>query len=75
MDRKIRKELIDNLAVSVSITARALGTGEYACYSGIKSGDIPAIKVGNRLRVPTAWLRRKLDIEPQARKPDGVEAA
>jgi hypothetical protein len=63
VDRKIRRALSDNLAVSVSIASRALNTGEYAVYTAIKSGDIPSIKVGRRLMVPTAPLLKMLGIE------------
>ena len=64
VDRKIRKALTENLAVSVSTASKALGTGEYATYTGIKAGDIPSIKVGRRIMVPTAPLRKMLGIEP-----------
>jgi hypothetical protein len=63
MDRKIRKVLTENLAVSVSTASKALGTGEYATYTAIKSGDIPSIKVGRRIMVPTAPLMRMLGID------------
>jgi hypothetical protein len=63
VDRKIRRVLTENLAVSVSVASKALGTGEYATYSGIKSGDIPSIKVGRRIMVPTAPLLKLLGLE------------
>jgi hypothetical protein len=63
VDRKIRKALTDNLAVPVRIASAALGTGEYATYSGIKDGNIPSIKVGRKLMVPTAPLRKMLGID------------
>ena len=67
VDRKLRKALTDNLAVSVSVASRVLGVGEYAAYTGIKAGNIPSIRVGRRIMVPTAPLRRMLGIEPQPR--------
>ena len=70
MDRKIRRELTENLAVSISTTSLALGTGEYAVRQGIKAGGIPSIRVGNKIMVPTAPLRRMLGLEG-----DGPKAA
>jgi hypothetical protein len=65
VDRKIRKALTENLAVSVSTASKALGTGEYATYTGIKSGDIPSIKVGRRIMVPTAPLMKMLGLDSE----------
>jgi hypothetical protein len=56
--------------VPVKITSLALGTGEYAVYAGIKAGEIPHIKVGRKIMVPTAPLRRLLGIDG-----DGPKAA
>jgi hypothetical protein len=68
VDRKIRKALTENLAVSVSTASKALGTGEYATYTGIKSGDIPSIKVGRRIMVPTAALMKMLGLDSEGPK-------
>ena len=65
MDRKIRKALTENLAVPVRTVSLALGTGEYAVYRGIKSGDIPSFKVGRKILVPTASLRKMLRIDDE----------
>lgn len=40
--------------------ARRLGVGRNQAYEAIKRGEIPAIRVGKRLLVPTAWLERVL---------------
>jgi excisionase family DNA binding protein len=66
VDRKTRKALLEELAVSVKTTSEALGTGQYAVYSGIKDGSIPHIKVGRKILIPTAPLRRMLGLEDQA---------
>ena len=60
---EIREALIESLAVPVSIASLALGAGEYATYQGIKAGEIPSIKVGRKILVPTAALRRMLGID------------
>ncbi|MCK1679549.1 DNA-binding protein [Bradyrhizobium sp. 147] len=35
-----------------------------ASYAAAQKGDIPTIKVGGRLKVPTAILRRQLGLDP-----------
>ena len=47
--------------VTVDETARILGIGRNAAYNGVKSGDIPSIKVGKRILVPVAALNKKLE--------------
>ena len=42
--------------LSVPEAGRILGIGRSAAYEAVKSGDIPAIKVGRSVRVPTARL-------------------
>jgi excisionase family DNA binding protein len=64
MDRKTRKAITESLAVSVEDAAKALGVGKYSAYVAIKDGEIPSIKVGRKIKVPTAPLRRLLGIEP-----------
>jgi hypothetical protein len=44
-----------------------LGFGsQKAVYAGIKRGDIPSVRVGHRLLIPTAWVRRALLLDPPA---------
>ena len=63
MDRKTRKAITEALAVSVEDAAKALGVGKYSAYVAIKAGELPSIKVGRKIKVPTAPLRRLLGIE------------
>lgn len=70
VDPEIREALTGSLAVPVSIVSLITGTGEYAVRRGIQSGDIPSIRVGRKIMVPTAPLRRLLGIES-----DGPKAA
>jgi excisionase family DNA binding protein len=46
--------------VTVDEAAKMLGVGRNAAYRGVKSGDIPVIRVGKRLLVPLAALERIL---------------
>lgn len=66
MDRKTRKAIMENLAVSVDVTAKALDIGKFSAYVGIKNGEIPSIRVGRKIKVPTAALRKMLGIEGTA---------
>lgn len=52
------------LTLSVEEAAKVLGIGRNLCYDRVKSGDIPAIKIGKRLLVPKAALE-KLLAEPK----------
>jgi hypothetical protein len=43
--------------------AAALGIGRTHAYERAQSGEICVIKIGRVLRVPTAWLRRVLQMD------------
>ena len=45
---------------TVEETAVALGIGRNSAYQGVKTGEIPSIKIGGRILVPTKALERKL---------------
>jgi excisionase family DNA binding protein len=47
--------------VDVQTAARILGISRGSAYEAVRRGDLYAIKLGRRLRVPTAWLRQKLE--------------
>jgi hypothetical protein len=42
---------------------RILRTGRNATYNALKCGDIPSLRIGGVIKVPTAWVRTKLGIE------------
>jgi len=61
------KEILSNPTVSVPDAARALGISRNSAYDSVQRGEIPAERYGRRIVVPTAWLRRTLQIgEDQA---------
>ena len=41
---------------TVEETAVALGIGRNSAYQGVKTGEIPSIKIGGRILVPTMAL-------------------
>jgi hypothetical protein len=45
---------------------QALGVCRSTAYNSARAGDIPTIKVGSRLLVPTAALRRMLQLDDPA---------
>jgi len=52
------------LTLTIEETAALLGIGRNLCYSRVKTGEIPVIKVGRRLLVPRRALLKLLD-EPK----------
>ena len=60
------------LTLNVEETAKLLGIGRNLCYDRVKSGEIPAIKIGKRLLVPRAALEKLLaDPKPLNLTPAG----
>ena len=53
---------------SIPEAAQELGIGRSAAYEAAKTGEIPTIRIGNRILVPIAALDRML--EQAAPKPD-----
>jgi excisionase family DNA binding protein len=46
--------------MQVDDVAAALGLSRGAAYNGVQSGEIPSIRIGRRIVVPTAAVRRML---------------
>jgi len=49
--------------LTVPEAGRILGLAKASAYEGVARGQIPAIRVGRRLLVPTAALRRMLQLD------------
>ena len=45
-------------------TGKALGLSRSATYDAANRGEIPSIRIGRRLLVPTAQLRSMLGLDP-----------
>jgi len=58
---------IDRATLTVAEVAELFGIGLSAAYKAVKAGEIPAIRIGGRLLVPTAAVRRMLLIEESPR--------
>jgi len=50
--------------VSVERAGTILGIGRSCAYNAVKAGEIPSIRLGKRLVVPTAGLLRLLEMAP-----------
>ena len=58
---------LHNLSPTLSIpeAAQLLGIGRNAAYQAAAAGQLPTLRIGRRLLVPTARLRALLGLEPQ----------
>ena len=52
---------MDKKTLTIAEAGEALGIGRSAAYEAAKRGEIPAIRIGRRLLVPTARLEQLLD--------------
>lgn len=59
------------LTLTVEEAARLLGCGRATAYLGIKSGEIPALRVGRRILVPRARLLALLGELPAGNAAEG----
>lgn len=61
--------------MTVQQAGEALGISRSSAYDAVRSGTIPAIRLGRRLVVPTAALRTmcQLDTTETHNRPDPVE--
>ncbi len=63
---KVREALTTELTVPAWPTAGlALGLSRNPTYQAIRRGDIPSIRIGGAIRVPTSALRSMLGIGPK----------
>jgi excisionase family DNA binding protein len=61
--RQPQEATMEQLTVSVSAAAKALGLGRTSIYALIKQNRIETIKIGRRTLVPTSSLRRLINHE------------
>lgn len=50
--------------------AEILTIGRSLAYEAAKAGDIPTLRFGKRLVVPTSWLKRMLEVGTAEQKTD-----
>jgi len=61
--RTLRQILAAEVSVPIELAGTALGVGRSSAYAAAGTDELPVVKVGKRMSVPTAWLRKKLQIE------------
>ncbi|MGY2027635.1 MULTISPECIES: helix-turn-helix domain-containing protein [Nocardia] len=71
-DTNILERLLSQPTVSIDETAQALGVGRSTMYAAANSGELPVIRVRNRLRVPSAWVRQQLRLEHAPAEPSNT---
>lgn len=52
--------------MTVDEVAPFYGLGRWSAYEAVRRGDIPSLRVGKRILIPTAAVRRHLGIDPPA---------
>jgi hypothetical protein len=65
-DEEIRKAIMTKLTVPVPVAGRALNLAKNPAYAAVHRGEIPSIRIGRRIEVPTAPLRKMLGISGEA---------
>jgi excisionase family DNA binding protein len=54
---------VENPTMTVEELAELLGTGRTATYDAVRQGNLPVIRVGRKLLIPTAAVRRLLELD------------
>ena len=73
MDREVPMKN-SRQTVTVPEAANILGIGRSGAYAAVRSGAIPAVRIGHRILVPVAALARLLDAEPSTLTGAGTNA-
>ena len=55
-------EILSGPTTTVPFAGKALGLGRNASYDAARRGEIPILKFGRLKRVPTAWLKKQLQL-------------
>lgn len=55
--------LLDRPTISVEQAAAIFGIGRNAAYEAVRRGEIPSVRLGGRILVPTAAIRKMLYVD------------
>jgi excisionase family DNA binding protein len=61
--KALARLLTEEVSVSVETAGAALGLKRSSAYSAIRTGELPHVRIGRRICVPTSALRRLLLID------------
>jgi len=64
MREKMLKEALSGPTTTVPVAGRILGLSRNKAYEAAAKGEIPTLKFGKRIVVPTMLLKRMLGLEP-----------
>ena len=62
MDAIAQIERAGQAAVTRTEAARLLGIDSRTLNRAIEAGDVPVIRIGKIIRIPTSWLRQHLGV-------------
>jgi excisionase family DNA binding protein len=55
------EEMLSEPTISVPDAGRILGLARNGAYEAVKRGDIPVVRLGHKIRVPTALLKKMIE--------------
>ena len=61
--KTLRRLLTEEVSIPVEVAGRALGIRRSAAYAAVRSGELPHIRIGKRISIPTSVIRQMLRIE------------
>jgi excisionase family DNA binding protein len=64
MDSNEARQLLARPTISVPEAGLLMGVCRNVAYGAVRSGELPVVRIGRSLRVPTALLRKLLGVEP-----------
>jgi hypothetical protein len=64
MNRELEELLAKPTATLPEVGRVVFDLGRNASYEAAKRGDIPTVQIGRIKRVPTAWVRKALGLDP-----------
>ncbi len=53
---------MESATLTVEETAKFLRIGRNSAYEGVRTGEIPSVRIGKRILVPRAALERRLQV-------------
>jgi len=63
IERAVLLDPVQTPTVTVPVAAKLLGVSRPTAYEAVAAGTIPAVRIGRRLVVPVAALRRLLALD------------
>ncbi|MEV0759445.1 excisionase family DNA-binding protein [Nocardia sp. NPDC050435] len=63
---RLLQRLHSNPTISVVDAAQLLGIGKSTIYAAAKAGEVPAVRVGHRVRIPSRWVLGVLQLRTHA---------